>query len=180
MSFRLTLMAAATAAIAMPALATPGVQLAQATPAKPAAAQAPKPLTRAAAIQDLDTSFKAIDTNHDGVLEKEEIAAVQAKALQNATSNEQRRLDAEFTKLDTNKDGQLSKAEFMAAAPAVHARETPDQMLAQLDANKDGKVSVEEYRAPRLAAFDKLDTNRDGTVTAQEVQAARKTAPKRK
>ena len=173
MSFRLTLLAALTAGIAVPAAATPGVQLAQATPARPAA-QAAKSVTRAAVIKDMDGTFQNLDTNHNGALEKSEIAAAQAKALQARTSRDQQRLSAEFTKLDTNKDGQLSKAEFLAAAPAVRASETPDQMLSQLDANKDGKVSVEEYRAPRLAGFDRLDSNKDGTLTSAEAQAARR------
>jgi len=172
-SFRLILVAATTTGLAVPAIATPGVELAQATPAKPAP-QAPKPVTRATVIQDLDTTFKAVDTNHDGVLDKNEMAAAQTAALQQRTAREQQRAGAEFTKLDTNKDGQLSKAEFLAALQPVRARETPDQMVAQLDANKDGKVSVEEYRAPRLAGFDKLDANHDGTVSPQEIQAARK------
>jgi hypothetical protein len=172
-------MAAAAAGLAVPALANPGVQLAQATPAKPAP-QGPKAVTRAAVIQDMDTTFKAVDSNHNGALEKSEIATAQAATLQKATSVEQQRLVAQFDKLDTNKDGQLSKAEFLAAVPAVRARETPDQMLSQLDANKDGKVSVEEYRAPRLAVFDKVDANHDGTVSPQEAQAARNAAGRKK
>jgi Ca2+-binding EF-hand superfamily protein len=82
-------------------------------------------------------------------------------------------MNAEFTKLDTNKDGQLSKAEFMAAAPALQQRTTPQQFITALDTNKDGKVSLQELQARPVAAFNKLDTNHDGTVTAAELQAAR-------
>jgi hypothetical protein len=157
------------AAVALPASA-------QAAPAKaaPAQAAAPQQVTKADFLKDVDTRFNAIDANHDGVITKEEIAAAQAKALQQAQAAEDQRMEAEFKKLDTNKDGQLSFAEFKAAAPALRVGESADQMLASLDANKDGKVTKQEYEARPLANFEKADANHDGVLTAQEVAAARK------
>jgi Ca2+-binding EF-hand superfamily protein len=93
--------------------------------------------------------------------------------VQLARAAELQRLEAEFNRLDTNHDGQLSKAEFMAAAPPVRARETPQQLIAAMDGNKDGKISLQEYEAAPLSNFNKLDTNHDGTVSPQEMQAAR-------
>jgi Ca2+-binding EF-hand superfamily protein len=155
------------------ATAVPGVQMAEAQTAKPAA-QAPKPISKADYTKNVDARFNTLDINHDNVLSKDEIAAAQQKAMNNARAVEQQRMEASFKKLDTNKDGSLSLAEFKAAAPPVRASETPDQMLGQLDKNKDGKVSLLEYRAGPVAAFDKMDANHDGTVTPQEVAAARK------
>ena len=145
-------------------------------PAKPAAAAKPAP-TRAAVMKSLETNFKAIDTNGDGTLSQAEIAAAEAKTVQQRIATFRTRVEGEFTKLDTNKDGILTKAEFMAAAPQAPAT-TPNgsKMLAQLDKNKDGKISLDEYRAITLAQFDRLDTNKDGTISDAERQAAVKSA----
>ena len=173
MSNRYLFIAAAAAAVAAsPALAAVAPTTA---PAKPATA--PKSTTRAEFLGNVQTRFNAIDTNHDGVVDSNEVTAAQQRELQQARAIEQQRLDAEFAKLDTNHDGQLSKAEFMAVAPPVQARTTPQQIIAALDANKDGKVSLQEYQAPPLANFNKLDANHDGVVTPQEIQAGR--APKK-
>jgi hypothetical protein len=163
---RISLLAAA---VVLPATA-------QAAPQKSAPAQGstPQSVTRADFLKDVDTRFNAIDTNHDGVITKEEIAAAQTKALQQAQAAEDQRMDAEFKKLDTNKDGQLSFAEFKAAAPALRVGESADQMLANLDANHDGKVSKQEYEARPLSNFEKADANHDGVLTAQEVAATRR------
>jgi Ca2+-binding EF-hand superfamily protein len=140
-----------------------------AAPAKPA--QAP---TRAAVTGNIAASFKAADTNGDGVLSVQEVSATEAKVLKQRVEMARQRLAAEFTKLDTNKDGQLSKVEFMAAAPSAPTS-APDgaKLLAELDKNKDGKVSLEEYGAPLLSRFDAVDTNHDGTISAAEAAAAR-------
>ena len=124
-------------------------------------------------MRSLDTSFKAVDTNGDGTLNPAEIAAGEAKGIQQRVAALRSRVEGEFARLDTNHDGQLSKAEFMAAAPTAPTA-TPDasKVLAALDKNKDGKVSADEFRAPRLSVFDKLDTNHDGTLSAAERQAA--------
>lgn len=142
------------------------------TAAKPA--EAPPSMTKAELVGAISARFTAIDTNKDGFLGKDEIAAVQAKVVSQAQAARQERMAAEFKKLDANNDGSLSLDEFKAAAPPVRASETPDQMLAELDGNKDGKVSAEEYRSKPIANFERLDANKDGTVTAAEVAAARK------
>ena len=143
------------------------------TPADPAD-ETPRAMTKAEFTTGMQARFAAIDTNKDGFLTRDEIAAVQANALQRATAAREQRMEAEFKKLDTNNDGSLNLAEFKAAAPAVRPAGTPDAMITQLDANKDGKVSPVEYRTPPLANFDKMDANKDGTITPQELEAARK------
>lgn len=155
------------------ALALPGAAIAQTPPAQPQAA-APQSMSRADYLKTVDGRFATIDTNHDGAVTKDEIAAMQAKALAEAQTAEQKSIEADFKKLDTNKDNSLSLAEFKAAAPALRPRQTADQMLAEIDSNKDGKVTSAEYRAAPLANFDKADANHDGTLTAQELAASRK------
>ncbi len=142
-------------------------------PAKPAAS-APKTIAKADLTKGLDTRFASIDANKDGFLARDEIASVQARALEQARSAQQQRLEAEFKKLDTDKNGSLSLAEFKAAATPLNPSESPEQMIAAADSNKDGKLSANEYRSKPLANFDRLDGNHDGVLTPQEVAAARK------
>jgi EF-hand domain pair/EF hand len=151
-----------------------------ATTAAPAPAARPpvivKPtlqaMTRAEVIKGRDNAFKQIDTNGDGTISANELAAAQANL-------DRRRMDNEFTKLDTNKDGQLSKAEFLAATPAVTALVPgTSRTIAVLDKNKDGKLTPDEFRAPQMTMFDKLDTNHDGTLSPTERQAGNAARPK--
>lgn len=172
------LMLAATITVAAASSAFASAVAPAAAP-KPAA-QAPKSTTRAEFLSTVQQRFNAVDTNHDGQLDANEISAMQQRELQQARAAEEQKLDAEFTKLDTNKDGQLSKAEFMAAAPPLQARATPQQMIGQVNSNKDGKISLQEFEAGPLGTFNKLDANKDGTVTPQEIQAARTASPKKK
>lgn len=138
--------------------------------AKPASAEVQ---TRAGVLKNLDSNFKAIDTNGDGTLNSSELAVAEGKVQQQRLAAIRARVGNEFTKLDTNKDGQLSKAEFMAAAPqSASAAPNGANLVAQLDKNKDGKVSSDEYRTPMLSRFDAIDTNHDGALSATERQAA--------
>ncbi|HET8749412.1 MAG TPA: EF-hand domain-containing protein, partial [Sphingomicrobium sp.] len=143
----------AAALIASPAIA------AAAPPAASNAKAAPQTLTKATLVSNLDAMFKEVDTNHDGSVNQAEIAAAEAKEVQQHVAALRARVDAEFTKLDTNKDGQLSKAEFVAMTPPAPQAPNGAQALAKLDKNKDGKLSADEFKSPHITAFDKLDTN---------------------
>ena len=159
--------------LAVAALSFAGALNAQpAGQAKPA--QAPQQVSKADFTKNVDARFSAIDTNKDGNLSKDEVSAMQAKALADAAAAEQKQMEADFKKLDTNNDNSLSLAEFKAAAPPLRAKQTAEQLIAELDANKDGKISTAEYRAGPLANFDKADTDHNGFLTAQEVQASRR------
>ena len=147
--------------------------LATASPALvQAQAAAPKNISRADYLKAIDSRFGAIDANHDGIVTKAELAAIEAQVAQQLTTARNQKMRDEFNKLDTNKDGKLSLDEFMAAAPPIRAAQTPDQIIQQLDKNHDGKISADEFRAPEIAKFSKVDANHDGIVTPAEVQAA--------
>jgi Ca2+-binding EF-hand superfamily protein len=132
-----------------------------------AAAQAPQVSVRGNVQKQVDTNFDKGDTNNDGFLNRAEIQAMTGKALEGV----QPKLEAEFRALDKDGNGQISLAEFKAAAAAKLAQ-NPDLTLSRFDSNKDGKVSGAEFRAPVMAAFDKVDTNKDGKVTADEAKKA--------
>ena len=137
-----------------------------------AQANPPKPVARADFQKSVDNRFNAIDTNHDGFISKQEMAAEEQRALQQLTQARNQKMQAEFKQLDTNHDGQLSVQEFMAAAPQIKINETPEQALQALDTNHDGKLSADEFRAPQMAKFNKADLNHDGVVTPDELRKA--------
>lgn len=149
------------------------------TPATAPAGQPAKPITRAEFLANVKARFDAVDTNHDGYIEENEIAAAQQKEFQQLQNVQQQKISAEFTRLDTNHDGKLSTAEFVAGAPPVKTR-SPQEIIQQMDKHNLGKVSFADYSAGPLATFNKLDANHDGTVTTQEIQAARSAGAARK
>lgn len=139
--------------------------------AAPLFAQAgPRPLTRAEFLKANSSRFAVIDANHDGKIDRKEMAATQQRELAGARLRLQQQLAAKFQQLDTNKNGSLSLAEFQAAMPNISTSETSDQLLARLDANKNGTVDANEYRASDLAKFNRADRNKDGVVTPAEAR----------
>jgi hypothetical protein len=135
-------------------------------------AQVQKPVTRSDFVKNLDAKFSAADANHDGVVTKAELTALQQHDLQQGKALLAQKMEQQFQQLDTNKDGKLSLQEFLAATPPLRTSETPDQLLQRLDTNHDGKVSHDEFLAPEVAKFNKVDANHDGVVTPAEIQAA--------
>jgi len=133
-----------------------------------AAAQSAQVRLRADVQKQVDANFDKGDSNNDGFLNRGEIQAMTNKALEGV----QPKLEAEFKAVDKDGNGQISLAEFKAAASAKLAQ-NPDLTLSRFDSNKDGKVSGSEFRAPVMAAFDKVDTNKDGKVTADEAKKAK-------
>ena len=136
------------------------------------AQNAPKPVSRADYVKNLDSNFARIDSNHDASLSAAELGTEQQRELGLAKNALQQQAQARFKQLDTNKDGQLSPAEFAAIAPTIRTSQTPQQALQALDSNHDGKLSADEFRSPQLAKFNKADANHDGIVTPAEAKVA--------
>lgn len=108
--------------------------------------------------------FATLDTNGDGLLTQDELAAQGA---------------ARFAAADTNGDGALSEAELLARATARtegRAAEMVARMLERLDANEDGQIQQSELPEPNAdraeRRFTRADANDDGAISAEEFEAA--------
>lgn len=109
-----------------------------------------------------------MDTNGDGVLSPDELAAA---------------TQSKFDAADTNKDGVISPEEQAATVGAfkqtqqkTYGAQTNNKAV-QLqnrfdaaDANKDGTVSKAEYEAYYSDRYKKFDKNADGTLDLKEYQ----------
>jgi Ca2+-binding EF-hand superfamily protein len=107
-----------------------------------------------------DPVFTALDTNHDGVIDSNEIAGASA-ALKT---------------LDKNGDGQLTTDEYQPARPAQTGntenqqhQPPPSPVINALDKNSDGVISASEI-ANAPAALLTLDKNGDGQLTRDELR----------
>lgn len=101
--------------------------------------------------------LKAADTNGDGMISRQEAAALPMIA---------RNFDA----IDANRDNQVTVEELRAFHKAQRA-----EHWKHLDSDGDGKVSKAEAQAnaPRLFAhFAEIDANGDGFITVEELKAA--------
>lgn len=140
-------------------------------------AMAPAFGEEAAAPDKAAQAMKKADTNGDGKLTFEELAAVRPKLTKER-----------FALMDRNGDGVLDKADREAATPQNPSKEaarTPRVILESLlkaDANDDKVVSYDELTAARpefpRERFDKLDRNKDGVISEADLPAATAMAPK--
>ncbi|WP_162916361.1 EF-hand domain-containing protein [Cohaesibacter haloalkalitolerans] len=106
--------------------------------------------------------LKALDTDKDGTLTKEELTAGLGKKI---TDN------------DTNSDNAVSLEEFKTEWMAM----TKDRMVRafqRFDRDGDGKVTLEEFSAPATAQFDRLDANNDGKIDNTDRQARQAQGPR--
>lgn len=185
-------------AAAAATLALGGTAIAQKAPAAAAPAkqlkQAKQPATRAQVQARIAAMFTKLDTNKDGSVTKQEMAAVESKRAEKIEQRAEKFDPAKaFVRLDANKDGKISVAEADAVRPkgakAAAAKSAGFHgLFARADINKDGTISKTEFDAMGLQLkarmekagdrqealgarmFDQSDANKDGKVTLAELQ----------
>lgn len=138
-----------------------------AKPARPASGPEAQPIPRTTFISNMDTEFRKMDADHDGVLTRKEVETYQTSQI---IAQAEARKRALFAALDTDRNGVLSPAEFLRF-PSNEQAPNGAPIIARFDSNRDNKVSLIEYRAGTLANFDRLDADKDGIVTAAEMKA---------
>lgn len=115
--------------------------------------------------------FSEVDTNSDGKLSQDEMAA-HAKA----------RFDA----ADTDGNGKLSAAEMAAAKKKQQDDRRVrkmTKMIERLDADKDGELSFDEMPGQKTRAeqmFSRIDKDGDGAISKEEMEAAHKKGGERR
>jgi len=97
---------------------------------------------KAANMAVVVANFKAIDANHDGSIDKDEMQKAAMAMAQQGLAARGQHMQQLFAKADTNKDGKLSQAEFTAAFPKF----APS--FAFFDENHDGSVVIAEFGLP--------------------------------
>lgn len=106
--------------------------------------------------------YKAIDTNGDGQITKEEY-------LQDKRNS----AEHHYAKMDKDGNGVVSIQEFTQRKfKGRHHRHHGKRVFHKLDANNDGKITQQESLAIWAHWFERLDRNTDSVVTKDEIDTA--------
>jgi Ca2+-binding EF-hand superfamily protein len=156
-----------------------------------------KPEARTDVQAHVQRMFARLDTNRDGFISKDEIAAAETQFQAKAQQQAPKRAAKLFARLDGNHDGQITLAEVQAAHAARFAargnqanpqKPVHSRLFDRADANKDGVITRGEFDAAmangglhfRQAGlhhgfgdrmFATADTDKDGRVSLAEAQA---------
>ena len=109
--------------------------------------------------------LKKLDTNNDGVIDKEE-----------AAKDERRVIFENFAEIDTNEDGVIDLEELKASLKNKKRRKpNAKKLIKQMDDNGDGTLNKLEVAAKEnqhiLKNFEVIDTNDDEELDRDELKA---------
>lgn len=123
--------------------------------------------------KDFWEAWKAADTDGDGLISRQEFAAM--KRIERLPDEKREEL---FKRLDKNDDGNLSREELEEMAKHREGKHQMMPRLWELDVNKDGEISFEEFKAGEFfkklpperqeAIFHWLDANGDGVISPKD------------
>lgn len=136
-------------------------------------------LTTKDETKELNDIFKALDTNNDGMISKEELTAGIKKINQFLSEQE---IELLMHKIDNNKSKGIEYSEFVAAAidrAKILSEEKISKCFKQLDKDNSGKISVLEFKQVFQgnnivqeevwrALVQEIDLNEDGEIEYEE------------
>lgn len=114
----------------------------------------------AKAVPWLDKRFDVLDSNKDGQISREEIAA--AKSAHH--EERKRKADEKFSKADADQDGSISREEAEKGLRSIASK------FDVIDANKDGKITQAEinaYQHARMQHIRDIKTRKGPEETTQ-------------
>ena len=122
-------------------------------------------------MPDRGAMFDRLDTNHDGVISRQEFMAGRPE------------VHDERVMIMRGPDGAPGAPPMSHPGMEMHMRHMGGmgmgtfvgEMFEMADANHDGRVSLAEAQAAALAHFDKADLNHDGRITPDERQQMHQT-----
>jgi Ca2+-binding EF-hand superfamily protein len=116
----------------------------------------------AQAMSDLASLGQRADTNHDGVVSREEFLAARA---------------AQFDRFDRNHDGYLDTADAdVLPEPTGRMFQWMERLA---DADGDGRISRDEFNGMPVRGFERMDANQDGLLEPDEMQRVMHNAQQR-
>ena len=110
--------------------------------------------------------FDAADTNSDGMISREEFAAIREM-------RGERREKRRAARAERGAERGAQAGERLARREGRRGMRCARAILGQADADSNGTVTQAEFTSAMLARFDAADANNDGTVTREERRAAR-------
>lgn len=126
-------------------------------------------------MPDRAAMFDKLDTNHDGVISRQEYRAAKPEirerrmvVLRNDGAGQTPPMDGGKMEFRFERRGPMHGAMAMHAGMGFGAR-----LFEMADTNHDGRVSLQEAEGAALAHFDRADFNHDGKITPEERQQAR-------
>jgi Ca2+-binding EF-hand superfamily protein len=117
---------------------------------------------------DRAAMFDKLDTNHDGVISRQEYMAAQPRVRERQV----------FIMRDGSapggpgQPGMARMIEMHGHGAGMHMGGFGGHLFEMADTNHDGRVSLQEAEAAALAHFDKADLNHDGKITPDEREQA--------
>jgi Ca2+-binding EF-hand superfamily protein len=108
---------------------------------------------------DPGAMFDKLDTNHDGVISRQEFMAGHARMHERHVI---------IMREERSSDGKSGADHMMMRMHGMGDRDFVDHLFAMADANHDGRISLKEAEAAMLAHFDRMDLNHDGRITPDD------------
>jgi Ca2+-binding EF-hand superfamily protein len=103
--------------------------------------------------------FDELDTNHDGMISRQEFMAGHARMHERHVI---------IMRDEQMSDGKSGEEHMEMRIHGRGDRDFVDHLFAMADANHDGRISLKEAEAAMLAHFDRMDLNHDGRITPDE------------